>query len=110
MLRFVATFALLVAFCVSAAAADAPVDHPKTCLVLGGGGARGAAHIGVLKVIEREHIPIDCIAGTSMGAIVGGMYAAGYDSGEIEGILRSIDWKDMFQDDPSRRELPMRRK
>ena len=90
--------------------ARADESRPKTCLVLGGGGARGAAHIGVLKVIEREHIPIDCIAGTSMGAIVGGMYAAGYSSGEIEGILRSIDWKDMFQDDPSRRELPMRRK
>ena len=90
--------------------AHADESRPKTCLVLGGGGARGAAHIGVLKVIEREHIPIDCITGTSMGAIVGGMYAAGYSAGEIEGILRSIDWKDMFQDDPSRRELPMRRK
>ena len=106
MLRaFFISFGLLLA--ASSASAS---DHPKTCLVLGGGGARGAAHIGVLKIIEREHIPIDCITGTSMGAIVGGMYAAGYSSGEIEGILRSIDWKDMFQDDPSRRELPMRRK
>ena len=101
---------LLAAIPASVVAAEVATDHPKTCLVLGGGGARGAAHIGVLKVIEREHIPIDCIAGTSMGAIVGGMYAAGYSSGEIEGILRAIDWKDMFQDDPSRRDLPMRRK
>ena len=84
--------------------------RPKTCLVLGGGGARGAAHIGVLKVLEREHVPIDCIAGTSMGAIVGGMYAAGYHADEIEAILRDIDWRDMFQDDPPRVELPMRRK
>ncbi len=91
-------------------AAENPSNRPKTCLVLGGGGARGAAHIGVLKVIEQEHIPIDCITGTSMGAIVGGMYAAGYSAGEIEGILRSIDWKDMFTDDPVRRDLPMRRK
>lgn len=90
------------------AAAQAP--RPKTCLVLGGGGARGAAHIGVLKVLEREHVPIDCITGTSMGAIVGGMYAAGYGAGEIETILRGIDWKDMFQDDPARVDLPMRRK
>src|ERR1700709_1412771 len=98
MLRaFFISFGLL--FGASAAFAS---DHPKTCLVLGGGGARGAAHIGVLKIIEREHIPIDCITGTSMGAIVGGMYAAGYSSGEIEGILRSIDWKDMFTEDPGR--------
>jgi len=48
-------------------------DRPRTCLVLGGGGARGAAHIGVLKVLERERVPIDCIVGTSMGAVVGGL-------------------------------------
>jgi NTE family protein len=84
--------------------------HPRTCLVLGGGGARGAAHIGVLRVLEREHVPVDCIAGTSMGAIVGGLYAAGYGADEIEGVLRGIDWKDMFRDDPAREDLPMRRK
>lgn len=82
----------------------------KTCLVLGGGGARGAAHIGVLKVLERERIPIDCITGTSMGAIAGGLYAAGYDAAAVEVVLKGIDWKDMFRDDPSREELPMRRK
>lgn len=82
----------------------------KTCLVLGGGGARGAAHIGVLKVLERERIPIDCIAGTSMGAVAGGLYAAGYDAAAVEAVLKGIDWKDMFRDDPSREELPMRRK
>ena len=84
--------------------------RPKTCLVLGGGGARGAAHIGVLKVLEREHVPIDCITGTSMGAIVGGLYAAGYDATQIEAILKNIDWRDMFFDDPPREDLPMRRK
>ena len=88
----------------------AQAARPKTCLVLGGGGARGAAHIGVLKVLEREHVPIDCITGTSMGAVVGGLYAAGYNADEIEGVLQGIDWKDMFQDDPPREELPMRRK
>jgi len=90
--------------------ADPPAAHPRTCLVLGGGGARGAAHIGVLKVLEREQVPIDCIAGTSMGAVVGGLYAAGYRADEIEIVLKGIDWKDMFQDDPVRAELPMRRK
>lgn len=82
----------------------------KTCLVLGGGGARGAAHIGVLKVLERERIPVDCITGTSMGAIAGGLYSAGYDADAVEAVLKGIDWKDMFRDDPSREELPMRRK
>lgn len=82
----------------------------RTCLVLGGGGARGAAHIGVLKVLERERIAIDCITGTSMGAIAGGLYAAGYDADAVEAVLKGIDWKDMFRDDPAREELPMRRK
>src|SRR4051812_50024007 len=101
---------LLLALCVLIALPVAAQTRPKTCLVLGGGGARGAAHIGVLKVLEREHVAIDCIAGTSMGAIVGGMYAAGYRADEIEALLRDIDWRDMFQDDPPRVELPMRRK
>ena len=66
-----------------------PTAHAADCigLVLGGGGARGAAHIGVLKVLEREHIPICKVAGTSMGAIVGGMYASGYSPEDIERIL-----------------------
>ena len=97
--------------CLLPAACDAAAEaRPRTCLVLGGGGARGAAHIGILRVLEREHVPIDCITGTSMGAVVGGLYAAGYRADEIEGVLRGIDWKDMFQDDPPRDELPMRRK
>lgn len=79
-------------------------------LVLGGGGARGAAHIGVLQVLEREHIPICRITGTSMGSIVGGMYAAGYDSQELESVITTLDWKDLFSDDPARADMPMRRK
>ena len=82
----------------------------KTCLVLGGGGARGAAHIGVLKVLERERVPVDCIAGTSMGAAVGGLYAAGYTADEIEALLGAVDWRDVFRDDPDRREFTVRRK
>ncbi len=102
--------ALIAALALVGVVAQANTPRPKTCLVLGGGGARGAAHIGVLKVLEREHVPIDCIAGTSMGAIVGGLYAAGYGVDDIESVLKSIDWKDMFNDDPPRVELPMRRK
>ncbi|MBL8297044.1 MAG: patatin-like phospholipase family protein [Rhodanobacteraceae bacterium] len=84
--------------------------YAKTCLVLSGGGARGAAHIGVLKVLERERIPVDCVTGTSMGAVAGGLYAAGYDAQAIELVLKGIDWRDMFRDNPPREELPMRRK
>lgn len=84
--------------------------RPKTCLVLGGGGARGAAHIGLLQVLEREHVPVDCIVGTSMGAIVGGLYAAGYDAEQIDSILAHIDWKDVFRDKPARQTRSMRRK
>lgn len=82
----------------------------RTCLVLGGGGARGAAHIGLLKVLERERVQIDCIVGTSMGAIVGGLYASGYDAGEIETVLDGIDWADVLRDKPPRNERSMRRK
>ena len=89
--------------------AGAP-QPPCIGLVLGGGGARGAAHIGVIEVLEREHIPICRIAGTSMGAIVGGMYAAGYSPGEMREIVGKLDWNDLFSDDPVRVEMPMRRK
>jgi NTE family protein len=90
--------------------ARSPTASPCIGLVLGGGGARGAAHIGVLKVLERERVPICRITGTSMGAIVGGMYAAGYAPQEIEDILASIDWADVLNDDPERQSFPMRRK
>ena len=66
--------------------------RPKVGLVLSGGGAKGAAHIGVLKYIEEAEIPIDYIAGTSMGAIVGGMYAMGYSADEILGLISAVDW------------------
>lgn len=88
----------------------APAEAPCVGLVLGGGGARGAAHVGVLKVLEREHIPVCAIAGTSMGAIVGGLYAAGFDAAELERLLATIDWNDMFVDSPPRAQLPMERK
>jgi NTE family protein len=82
----------------------------KIGLVLGGGGARGAAHVGVLKVIEENRIPIDYIVGTSMGAIVGGLYASGMSVSELEDVFKSIDWKDLFTDRPSRKDLSFRHK
>src|ERR1035438_3431222 len=74
--------------------------RPRVCLVLSGGGARGIAHVGVLKVLEELKIPIDCIAGTSMGAIVGGLYASGMTALEIDATMRSLDWQEAFRDAP----------
>jgi NTE family protein len=85
-------------------------DRPKVGLVLSGGGARGAAHIGVLRELERQRIPIDYIVGTSIGAIVGGLYASGYTPDGIEAAYESIDWADVFSDLPSREYLAPRRK
>ena len=85
-------------------------DRPKIGLVLAGGGAKGAAHIGVLKVLEELKIPIDYIAGTSMGAIVGSLYASGLSADEIESIITSIDWKDVFSGNPARKDIDFRRK
>jgi len=75
------------------AQATEPAGRPRIGLALAGGGARGGAHVGVLKVLEEMHIPVDCIAGTSMGALVGGGYASGMTAGEIEQFLRGVDWK-----------------
>jgi NTE family protein len=86
------------------------LGRPRIGLVLSGGGARGAAHIGVLKVIEENHIPIDAIAGTSMGAVVGGLYASGLSVADIERIMTSVDWQDAFRDRPARTDLNFRRK
>ena len=85
-------------------------NRPRIGLVLGGGGARGAAHIGVLQELERQRIPIDAIAGTSMGAIVGGLYASGMTPDELQHLVTSLDWADALTDMPARKYLSFRRK
>ncbi len=85
-------------------------ERPKIGLVLSGGGARGAAHVGVLKVLEQNQIPIDMIAGTSFGAVVGGLYASGYSADELEQILKNIDWEDTLSSDAARTKKTFRRK
>jgi len=85
-------------------------ERPRIGLVLGGGGARGAAHIGVLKELERHRVPIDAIAGTSMGAVVGGLYASGKSPEELEEIVASLDWINALADRPPREDLSFRRK
>jgi len=73
-------------------------ERKKVGVVLGGGGAKGVSHIGVLKVLEEAGIPIDYIAGTSMGAIVGGLYAIGYNAAEIDSMVREQDWSMLLSD------------
>ncbi|MDD5678268.1 MAG: patatin-like phospholipase family protein [Kiritimatiellae bacterium] len=79
-------------------------------LVLGGGGAKGLAHIGVLRVLEEMRIPVDYVGGTSMGSIVGGFYASGLSPDEIEEIMKSLDWWNVMKDQPPRRDQVYRRK
>ncbi|MGD9486652.1 MAG: patatin-like phospholipase family protein [Calditrichaceae bacterium] len=77
----------------------------KVGLVLSGGGARGIAHIGVLKVLEQNNIPVDLIVGTSIGSVIGGLYAAGYSPDQIESITKKIDWQDIYRDETQRSTL-----
>lgn len=84
--------------------------HPKIGLVLSGGAARGLAHIGVLKALEEQGVRIDAIAGTSMGAVVGGLYASGYSVQELETLATTLDWQQALSDAPPRRDVPFRRK
>ena len=91
-------------------AETAPAPEIRTGLVLSGGGARGLAHIGVLKQIEELDIQIHAIAGTSMGAVIGGLYAAGYSADELEKITLELDWPGALSDAPQREDIPYRRK
>jgi len=94
-----------------AAAADS-IEHkrPRIGLVLSGGGARGLAHVGVIQILEEMKIPIDYVAGTSMGAIVGAFYASGISPAEMEKMVVSMEWNEAFMDKPPPSELPFRRK
>lgn len=116
-MRKVVFYYLLIQFLVHqpaiSMAQDEPLadnERPKIGLVLSGGGARGAAHVGVLKVLEENQIPIDMIAGTSFGAIVGGLYAAGYNANELEEILENIDWQQTLSNSAPRQKKTFRRK
>ncbi|MBK9135429.1 MAG: patatin-like phospholipase family protein [Betaproteobacteria bacterium] len=94
----------------ASAASAAASPRPKVGLVLGGGGARGAAHLGVLEVLEELRVPVDCVAGTSMGALVAGAWAAGITPAQMREELTRADWADMFQDNPDYAELNHRNK
>ncbi len=91
------------------ATADAAA-RPKVALVLSGGGARGFAHVGVLKALEAARVPVDMIVGTSMGAIVGGLYASGMTADELEREILAVQWGDLFNSREPRQQLSQRRK
>src|SRR6476659_9181346 len=81
-------------------AAQAQHSRPKIGLTLSGGGAKGLAHIGILQAIDSAGLKIDYITGTSMGSIVGGLYAAGYSGDDVEKIARKLDWNLIFSTSP----------
>jgi NTE family protein len=106
-LRVTAAAALLCVVCSSSPSGGQRVDTapprhpgPRIGLALSGGGARGLAHLGVLRALERAGVHVDAVAGTSMGSLVGGLYASGYSAAELERIARDIDWLALFDDAP----------
>ncbi len=90
------------------ALAEAAPEQPRVGLVLGGGGARGMAHVGVLRLLQELRVPVTCIAGTSMGSIVGGLYAAGMTPEDMNQTLDQINWPEVFRDGPPRADRPIR--
>ena len=100
MIQFVRLVASSALSLVLSTSAIADAGRPKIGLVLGGGGARGAAHIGVLEVLEELKVPVDCIAGTSMGALIAGAYASGLTPAMMRKAMAEADWSDMFTDIP----------
>jgi NTE family protein len=107
--RLAATLVTLAFYC-NPLPAQYDEGRIKVGLALSGGGARGGAHVGVLKALEELKVPIDYIAGTSMGAIIGGFYAAGYSADEIEQLLNETDWERALRDRPDREDRTMRKK
>ena len=93
---FIALFLLLL--CTDVYAQDSTPSRKRVAVVLSGGGAKGMAHIGALKVFEKAGIPIDIITGTSMGSIVGGLYAIGYDATTLDSLVRNQNWAFLLSD------------
>jgi NTE family protein len=110
MFRRLLAIGLLAVAATSLFAQQPAPNPPRVALVLGGGGARGGAHLGVLEVLEELRIPIACIAGTSMGALVGGAYASGVSPREILDLVGKTDWNAMFDDFAGREAVNIRRK
>ena len=91
-------------------ASAGPEAAPRVGLVLAGGGARGLAHIGVIKYLEENNIKVQAVAGTSMGSVIGGLYASGMNAAQIEEVARTLDWRAAFDDRTPRDQQMYRRK
>ncbi len=109
----VAVFVGSALLCAASAQESAPAPaaaRPRIGLVLAGGGAKGAAHIGVIRVLDELHIPVDCVVGTSMGALVGATFASGVPAAELERAVLAIDWKRTVGGQGRRDRMPIERK
>lgn len=84
--------------------------HPRVGLALSGGAARGFAHVGVIEVLEEAGVVVDVVSGTSMGSVIGGLYAIGYTPGMLRNVAHGLDWDRVLSDAPDRRNLPVERK
>ena len=99
---FVFCLSFMMPFVAHAQDAADVARRPKVALVLSGGGAKGFTHIGVLKVLEKEGFPVDIIVGTSMGGLIGGAYAIGYSTSELENLAKSLNWGNILSDEVPR--------
>src|SRR6188474_2690076 len=95
-IRTLAVLLGFLALAAPAAAQDRPAARPTVGVAFGGGSARGIAHVGVIRWFEEHRIPIDMAAGTSMGGLIGGAFASGMDAAEIDAMLNTINWDEMF--------------
>lgn len=107
---FLVLVTLLWPYLLLAQQADSTQKRPKLGLVLSGGGAKGFAHIGAIKVFEEAGLKFDYVGGTSMGSIIGGLYALGYDSDEMMRIIRNQNWSHLLSDRIPRRYIPIEEK
>jgi NTE family protein len=108
-MRRIVLLLLVLHMCAGAALAQTESARPRVGLALAGGSARGFVHVGVLKWLEEHRVPVDVVAGTSMGGLVGGLYAAGYEPKEMNEFFKQIDWDRTFSPIPYN-QLPLRRK
>jgi NTE family protein len=97
-------------FSFNASAQEKIAPRPKIALVLEGGGALGLAHVGAIQWLEENHIPVDYVAGTSIGGLIGGLYASGKSPGELKELVTSIDWDEVLSDEVQYQDLSFRRK
>ncbi len=106
-LRLLAILLATCLWCISTTYASAPPKRKKVAVVLSGGGAKGVAHVGALKIIEEVGIPVDYVVGTSMGSIIGGLYSIGYTPAQLDSIVRNQDWPFLLSDQIAHKDMSL---